>query len=100
MRGIDGYSHLASLALDGQRGRSRGAASPHRPLDRQLRRTRLSYLAIASLIWGIADASMDQPLDLAAFDAAPSGGRTWRIAHLSDIHVVGEQYGFRIESGR
>jgi 3',5'-cyclic AMP phosphodiesterase CpdA len=23
-----------------------------------------------------------------------------RIAHLSDIHVVGERYGFRIESGR
>src|SRR5215813_118758 len=59
-----------------------------------------SYLAIASLIWGIADASMDQPFDLAAFDAAPSGSRTWRIAHVSDIHVVGERYGFRIESGR
>ena len=29
-----------------------------------------------------------------------SKGRTWRIAHLSDIHVVGERYGFRIESGR
>ena len=24
----------------------------------------------------------------------------WRIAHLSDIHAVGERYGFRIESGR
>jgi 3',5'-cyclic AMP phosphodiesterase CpdA len=58
------------------------------------------YLAIASLIWGIADASMDQPFDLAAFDPAPSRGRSWRIAHLSDIHVVGERYGFRIESGR
>jgi hypothetical protein len=30
----------------------------------------------------------------------PGEGRTWRIAHLSDIHVVGERYGFRIESGR
>jgi 3',5'-cyclic AMP phosphodiesterase CpdA len=59
-----------------------------------------SYLAIASLIWGIADTCMDQPFDLAAFDAAPSGSRTWRIAHVSDIHVVGERYGFRIESGR
>jgi hypothetical protein len=58
-----------------------------------------AYLAIASLIWGFADASMEQPTDLAAFDAAP-GGPTWRIAHLSDIHVVGERYGFRIESGR
>ena len=26
------------------------------------------------------------------------GGR--RVAHLSDIHVVGDAYGFRIESGR
>jgi hypothetical protein len=57
------------------------------------------YLAIAALVWGFADASMDQPIDLAAFDTA-SGDRTWRIAHLSDIHLVGEQYGFRIESGR
>jgi hypothetical protein len=59
-----------------------------------------AYLAAASLVWGFADASMDQPLDLAAFDPAPSGGRVWRVAHLSDIHVVGERYGFRIECGR
>jgi hypothetical protein len=58
-----------------------------------------AYLSVASLVWGFADASMDQPIDLGAFDAA-SGGPTWRIAHLSDIHLVGEQYGFRIESGR
>jgi predicted MPP superfamily phosphohydrolase len=59
-----------------------------------------SYLAIAALTWGFADASMDQPFDLAAFDAAPAGGRNWRVVHLSDLHVVGERYGFRIESGR
>jgi hypothetical protein len=59
-----------------------------------------AYLAAASLIWGFADASMDQPLDLEAFDAAPLGARVWRVAHLSDIHIVGERYGFRIESGR
>ena len=59
-----------------------------------------AYLAAASLVWGFADASMDQPLDLAAFDAAPPGARVWRVAHLSDIHIVGERYGFRIESGR
>lgn len=57
------------------------------------------YLAAASLIWGFADASMDQPTDLRTFDRA-SGGPTWRIAHLSDVHFVGEQYGFRIECGR
>ena len=59
-----------------------------------------AYLAAASLIWGFADASMDQPLGLEAFDAAPARARVWRVAHLSDIHVVGERYGFRIESGR
>jgi hypothetical protein len=59
-----------------------------------------AYLAAASLVWGFADATMDQPLDLDAFDAAPSDARVWRVAHLSDIHIVGERYGFRIESGR
>jgi hypothetical protein len=59
-----------------------------------------AYLGAASLVWDFADATMDQPLDLDAFDAKPSGGRVWRIVHLSDIHIVGERYGFRIESGR
>jgi hypothetical protein len=58
------------------------------------------YLAVASLAWGFADAGMDQPIDLAAFDEVSPGGRIWRVAHLSDLHVVGERYGFRIESGR
>ena len=52
------------------------------------------YFAIAALVWGFADASMDQPFDFAAFDAAPPGGRTWRVAHLSDLHTAGERYGF------
>ena len=59
-----------------------------------------AYLAVAALVWGAADALADQPLDLQAFDVAPPGARVWRVAHLSDIHVVGEKYGFRIESGR
>jgi predicted MPP superfamily phosphohydrolase len=58
------------------------------------------YTAIVTLLWGFADASMPQPLELARFDTAPSGGCLWRIAHLSDLHVVGQRYGFRIESGR
>jgi len=58
------------------------------------------YLAVASLVWGIADATMEQPRDIRAFGAGPLGGRLWRVAHLSDLHVVGERYGFRIESGR
>ena len=58
------------------------------------------FLAITSLVWGFADASMDQPFGLTSFDVAPAAGRSWRVAHLSDVHVVGERYGFRIESGR
>lgn len=59
-----------------------------------------SYLAVAALFWGAADSVMPQPRDLLAFDADPKEGRRWRVVHLSDVHVVGERYGFRIESGR
>jgi hypothetical protein len=59
-----------------------------------------AYLAAASLVWGFADAGMPQPVDLAAFDTASPECRSWRVAHLSDVHVIGEPYGFRIESGR
>lgn len=58
------------------------------------------YLAAASLGWGIADSAMDQPVTLSVFDYPTAGTRTWRVAHLSDVHVVGERYGFRIECGR
>jgi hypothetical protein len=58
------------------------------------------YFAAAALIWGIADSTMPQPRDLHAYAAWSGGGRTWRVAHLSDLHTVGERYGFRIESGR
>lgn len=57
------------------------------------------YLAIAALIWGWADATMGQPHDLPSFHAGATR-RRWRIAHLSDLHIVGERYGFRIECGR
>jgi hypothetical protein len=59
-----------------------------------------AYLAAAALVWAIADATMAQPNDLDRFDERPVGGRTWRIAHLSDVHTVGDRYGFRVESGR
>ena len=58
------------------------------------------YFAAAALIWGGADATMAQPRDLRVYTARPIDGRKWRIAHLTDIHTVGERYGFRIESGR
>ena len=59
-----------------------------------------AYVAVAALVWAIADATMAPPRDLDGFATPPDGGRRWRLAHLSDIHVVGERYGFRIESGR
>lgn len=59
-----------------------------------------AYLAIAALVWGFADALMAQPCNLRKFQTAPRNGRQWRVAHLSDIHVVAERYGFRLESGR
>ena len=78
-------------------------AAPHRLIVPALANAVVllgGYLAAASLVWGLADALMDQPRDLAAFDRPQPGCRTWRVAHLSDLHVVGERYGFRIESGR
>lgn len=77
--------------------------SPHRLLIPALANTVVvigGYLAVSALAWGIADAVMAQPRDLPAFDRLPAGGRVWRVAHLSDLHVVGERFGFRIESGR
>ncbi|WP_019172982.1 metallophosphoesterase family protein [Pseudaminobacter salicylatoxidans] len=58
------------------------------------------YLAAGALTWAFADTTMSQPRDLESFDTAPADARRWRIVHLSDIHIVGEPYGFRIESGR
>lgn len=60
----------------------------------------LSYLAAAALWWGVADARMAQPVDRGVFDEAHADVKIWRVAHMSDLHAVGERYGFRIESGR
>lgn len=59
-----------------------------------------AYVAAAALVWAIADATMDPPRDLEEYDVPPDQGHSWRIVHLSDIHAVGERFGFRIESGR
>ncbi|WP_262031179.1 metallophosphoesterase family protein [Microvirga sp. Mcv34] len=58
------------------------------------------YVTGAALVWAVADAALGRPADLMEFDPLPAGSRTWRVAHLSDLHAVGERYGFRIESGR
>ena len=58
------------------------------------------YFAVAALVWGIADATMAEPRSLKTFHTGKTKGRRWRIVHLSDIHLVAERYGFRVESGR
>jgi hypothetical protein len=58
------------------------------------------YVMGAALVWALADGALGRPADLLTFAALPTEARTWRIAHLSDLHAVGERYGFRIESGR
>lgn len=59
-----------------------------------------AYLAVAGLVWGLTDTVMPQPCDLPRYAPAPATGKIWRVAHLSDIHVVGERFGFHIEGGR
>ena len=59
-----------------------------------------AYFAVAALVWGMADATMSQPRNLKDFSAAKAKDRKWRVVHLSDIHIVAERYGFRVESGR
>jgi hypothetical protein len=60
----------------------------------------MAYLALAAMTWGIADALMPQPRNRPSFDSKPENARAFRVVHLSDVHVVGEPYGFRLESGR
>jgi hypothetical protein len=57
------------------------------------------YLGVAALFWGFADGTMEPAVDHPAFGTMDEG-RRWRVAHLSDLHVVGERYGVRLESGR
>ena len=59
-----------------------------------------AYFAAAALVWGLADATMSQPRSLKEFSKTKVKDRRWRIVHLSDIHIVAERYGFRVESGR
>ena len=59
-----------------------------------------AYFSVFALVWGLADTTMAQPRDLKTFANPSTAGRRWRVAHLSDIHTVGEPYGFRVESGR
>jgi 3',5'-cyclic AMP phosphodiesterase CpdA len=60
----------------------------------------IGYCAAAVFVWGMADAAMDQPRDWAKFVDKKDLIRSWRVVHLSDVHIVGERFGFRLESGR
>ena len=56
-----------------------------------------AYVAVAAPAWSIGEAMAGSPRDL---PPAPEGEAEWRVAHLSDIHLVGEEFGFRLECGR
>ncbi|WP_270939413.1 metallophosphoesterase, partial [Falsiroseomonas oryzae] len=49
--------------------------------------------------WSVGEALAGGPRDLPPA-TRPGAGARWRVAHLSDIHLVGEPYGFRLECGR
>lgn len=55
------------------------------------------YLMIGAPAWSIAEALAGTPQDIAAPE---TGEGRWRVAHLSDIHLVGDTFGFRLECGR
>lgn len=56
------------------------------------------YLMIGAPAWSVAEALAGTPQGID--DAIVASDPRWRVAHLSDIHVVGDTYGFRLECGR
>lgn len=56
------------------------------------------YLMLAAPAWAVAEALAGQPDDIPILPDPATA--QWRIAHLSDVHTVGEAHGFRLESGR
>ncbi len=55
------------------------------------------YLMIGAPAWSMAEALAGTPEDIGPPDA---GEPRWHVAHLSDIHIVGDEFGFRLECGR
>lgn len=53
----------------------------------------------SSLYWLWQELTGRRPLRDWSPGPPPAGGRTMRVAHLSDLHVVGERYGYRMECG-
>ncbi|WP_376099931.1 metallophosphoesterase family protein [Roseomonas sp. CCTCC AB2023176] len=60
------------------------------------------YLGTGAVAWSLAEAASGAPESWTPTDApdADATRPAWRVAHLSDVHAVGEPYGFRLESGR
>jgi hypothetical protein len=56
------------------------------------------YVMVGAPAWSLAEAWAGTPRDLGERDFR--GEPRWRVAHLSDIHVVGGAFGFRLECGR
>jgi hypothetical protein len=56
------------------------------------------YLMIGAPAWSVAEALAGSPQEID--DVIAPATPAWRVAHLSDIHVVGDPYGFRLECGR
>lgn len=54
--------------------------------------------AVASAFWLWRELSVTEPLLDWPHSAQPAGS-PFRVAHLSDLHVVGERYGYRMETG-
>jgi 3',5'-cyclic AMP phosphodiesterase CpdA len=55
--------------------------------------------AIASTVWLWRELTLSDPvLDWSPHLSAPTAAIV-RVAHLSDLHIVGEPYGFRMETG-
>jgi 3',5'-cyclic AMP phosphodiesterase CpdA len=55
--------------------------------------------AIESLFWIWRELSLDARIRDWRADAHRPQSATARVAHLSDLHVVGERYGYRMEAG-
>lgn len=78
-------------------------AAPHLLLPAVLANMALlvvGYLGVGSLFWGLADATMEQPRSVAGTELSEPNTSRWRVAHLSDVHMVAERFGYRIECGR
>jgi 3',5'-cyclic AMP phosphodiesterase CpdA len=56
-------------------------------------------MVVESLYWIWRELSLRGPVVGWVPSAAPAGAAIVRVAHLSDLHVVGERYGYRMESG-